>query len=76
MEARSGTRADLASRPVPVLSDKQVVHYRDHGWVAPVDVLSEEEADAVAIALSMVFGTEVLDEVFSTALMYYKKETD
>ena len=41
-----------------------------------VIVLSEEEADALAIALSMVFGTEDLDEVFGEALMYYKKATD
>ena len=39
-----------------------------------VIVLNEEEADALAIALSMVFGTEDLDEVYSTALMYYKTE--
>ena len=38
--------------------------------------LNEEEADALAIALSMVYGTEDLDEVFGQALMYYKKETD
>jgi hypothetical protein len=39
-----------------------------------VIVLNEEEADALSIALSMVFGTEDLDEVFGKALMYYKKE--
>ncbi len=39
-----------------------------------VIVLNEEEADALSIALSMVYGTEDLDEVFGEALMYYKKE--
>ena len=41
-----------------------------------VIVLNEEEADALSIALSMVYGTEDLDEVFGEALMYYKKATD
>lgn len=38
-----------------------------------VIVLNEEEADALSIALSMVYGTEDLDEVFSTALMWHLK---
>ena len=38
--------------------------------------LNDEEADALSIALSMVYGTEDLDEIFGQALMYYKKETD
>jgi len=41
-----------------------------------VIVLNEEETDALAIALSMVYGTEDLDEVFGEALMYYKRATD
>ena len=41
-----------------------------------VIVLNEEEADALSIALSMVFGTEDLDEVFGQALMYYKQGED
>lgn len=41
---------------MPVLSNEQVVHYRDHGWVAPVDVLSEEEAAGLLAALE---GAEV-----------------
>jgi len=41
-----------------------------------VIVLNEEEADALAIALSMVYGTEDLDEVFGEALMYYRKHED
>ena len=42
----------------------------------PVLVLTEEEADALSIALSMVYGTEDLDEVFGEALMYYRKHED
>ena len=42
----------------------------------PVIVLHEEEAAALSIALSMVYGTEDLDEVFGEALMYYKRATD
>jgi len=41
-----------------------------------VIVLNEEEADALAIALSMVYGTEDLDEIFGQALMYYKQDED
>ena len=41
-----------------------------------VIVLNEEEADALSIALSMVYGTEDLDEVFGEALMYYRKHED
>ena len=26
------------------LNDEQLAHYREHGWVAPVDVMSEAEA--------------------------------
>jgi len=39
-----------------------------------VIVLNEEEADALSIALSMVYGTEDLDEVFGQALMHYKQD--
>ena len=41
-----------------------------------VIVLNEVEADALSIALSMVYGTEDLDEVCGEALMYYKRATD
>ena len=41
---------------MPVLSNEQVVHYRDHGWVAPVNVLSEKEAAGLLAALE---GAEV-----------------
>ena len=41
-----------------------------------VIVLNEEEADALSIALSMVYGTEDLDEIFGQALMYYKQGED
>tara|TARA_B100001750_G_C14973805_1_gene334274 strand:- start:344 stop:499 length:156 start_codon:yes stop_codon:yes gene_type:complete len=41
-----------------------------------VIVLNEEEAEALSIALSMVYGTEDLNEVFGEALMYYKRATD
>lgn len=34
------------------LSEKQVQHYRDHGWVAPIDVLSTDEAGALAQRLA------------------------
>ena len=31
------------------LTPAQITHYRDHGWIAPIDVLSEAEAaDALA----------------------------
>lgn len=33
------------------LSDEQVAHYREHGWVAPVDVMSPTEAVELAAAL-------------------------
>ena len=33
------------------LSDEQVAHYREHGWVAPVDVMSPTEAAELAAAL-------------------------
>ena len=36
---------------MPVLTDYQVAHYRDHGWVAPVDVLTADEATALHRAL-------------------------
>jgi len=36
---------------MPVLTDYQVAHYRDHGWVAPVDVLAADEATALHRAL-------------------------
>ncbi len=35
-----------------LLSESQVSHYRDHGWVAPVDVLSPDEAAAALAALA------------------------
>ena len=38
--------------------------------------LNDEEADALSIALSMVYGTEDLDEIFGQALMYYKQGED
>ena len=41
-----------------------------------VIVLNEEEADALSIALSMVYGTEDLAEIFGQALMYYKQGED
>ena len=41
-----------------------------------VIVLNEEEADALSIALSMVYGTEDLDEIYGQALMYYKQGED
>ncbi len=34
-----------------LLIDEQVAHYRDHGWVAPVDVLSPDEAARALAAL-------------------------
>ena len=36
---------------MPVLTDYQVAHYRDHGWVAPVDVLTADEATTLHRAL-------------------------
>jgi len=36
---------------VPILTDEQVAHYRDHGWVAPIDVLTADEATALHRAL-------------------------
>jgi len=54
------------------------IQYRQHGpnGYSTLITLSQEETDALSIALSMVFGTEDLDEVFGQALMHYKKETD
>ena len=36
---------------MPILTDEQVDHYRDHGWVAPIDVLTADEAAALHRAL-------------------------
>lgn len=33
------------------LSDEQLAHYLDHGWVAPVDVMTETEAGGLLAAL-------------------------
>ena len=33
------------------LNDEQLAHYREHGWVAPVDVMSEAEAGELLSAL-------------------------
>lgn len=41
----------LPSAAMPVLNDEQVAHYRDQGWVAPVDVLTEGAAADLLIAL-------------------------
>ncbi len=54
------------------------IKYRQHGpnGYFTLITLSEEETDALAIALSMVYGTEDLDEVFGEALMHYRKHED
>ena len=36
---------------MPILTDEQVDHYRDHGWVSPIDVLTADEAAALHRAL-------------------------
>lgn len=35
---------------MPGLTDAQLAHYVDHGWVAPVDVMSEAEAGELLAA--------------------------
>ena len=33
------------------LTQTQIDHYREHGWVAPVDIMSEDEATAIRLKL-------------------------
>lgn len=33
------------------LTQDQIDHYREHGWVAPVDIMSEDEATAIRLKL-------------------------
>lgn len=34
-----------------VLSKEQIAHYREHGWIAPIDIMSEAEAATLAKTL-------------------------
>ncbi len=36
---------------MPALTSLEVEHYREHGWIAPIDVMSETEASEVLAAL-------------------------
>ncbi len=33
------------------LSKEQIEHYREHGWIAPIDIMSEDEATAIKVKL-------------------------
>ncbi|MGK0270995.1 MAG: hypothetical protein ACI88H_001648 [Cocleimonas sp.] len=33
------------------LSKEQIAHYREHGWIAPIDIMSEDEATAIKVKL-------------------------
>jgi len=35
------------------LKQDQIDHYREHGWVAPVDIMSEDEATAIRLKLEV-----------------------
>lgn len=47
-----GQTMDPAERGEPVgLTDEQLARYLEHGWVAPIDVMSEAEAGELLVAL-------------------------